>query len=105
MQNPYPIHPGFGFRVMNAAKALRKYGENPNYRLFTRSFDNCFENYDGDAVIFALMAKAIKEKTAGQPALHEGIKRAYGGVVPWELETIARGCAQNQLGLFEQSGT
>lgn len=74
--NPYKKHPGFGFRVHNAERAIRKLAEEPWTNIYTRGFDNCFENGDGDAVVFALMHKAYHERAEdrnGYSQLAEGI--------------------------------
>jgi hypothetical protein len=55
MKNPYPTFSGFGLRVANAKKAIKRLGLDPHAEIYTRAFDNCFENFDGDAVVFALM--------------------------------------------------
>jgi hypothetical protein len=57
--NPYPCYPGFGGRVRTAAAALRKRA-NGDTDIFTRAFDNCFEMYDGSAVVWALMFDALE---------------------------------------------
>jgi len=59
-QNPYPTQPGFGLRVANAKRALKKLARDPWNRapVASRGFDNCFENFDGEAVVWALMHAA-----------------------------------------------
>lgn len=57
--------------MANAKKALRRLGENPDARVFTREFDGCFEMGDGDAVVFQLMDAAL----SGDDLLLRGIKR------------------------------
>ena len=54
-KNPYPTRKGFGLRVYHAAKAIRKLGRDPYANIYTRGFDNCFENNDGSAVVWALI--------------------------------------------------
>jgi hypothetical protein len=51
MSNPYPTQPGFGFRVYRAGRRIREYASTSGTRyLYTRAFDDCFENFDGLAV-------------------------------------------------------
>lgn len=57
--NPYPRHSGFSRRVQIAEAALRKRGKGDT-NIFTRAFDNCFEMYDGSAVVWAMMFDAIE---------------------------------------------
>lgn len=70
--NPYTTRPGFGFRVANAKRALRRLGADCAANIFTRGFDNCFEMHDGDAVVWALMHAALN----GDDLLAAGIKTA-----------------------------
>jgi len=70
-RNPYPTRKGFGLRVANAAKSIRKLGIDCDADIYTRGFDSCFENFDGDAVVWALMDKAVN----GDINLEIGIKR------------------------------
>jgi hypothetical protein len=62
MTNPHPKQPGFHNRVKSATNRLLKYGKHwngDNYsKLYCRAMDNCFENSDGDAVVWQLMHKA-----------------------------------------------
>ncbi|WP_317960426.1 hypothetical protein [Phaeobacter inhibens] len=61
-----------------AAQALRNLGRDPYADIYTRSFDTCFEMYDGDAVVWALMDKALKEPDRhGQTLLTQGIQRMF----------------------------
>jgi hypothetical protein len=60
MKNPYPQQPGFKKRVAYVKAALIRYAHDSSYHIFTRAFDDCFENYDGDAVVFALGDRAKK---------------------------------------------
>ena len=62
MKNPYPKESGFQKRMNYAKRALIRYGDDSNYDIFTRAFDDCFENHDGEAVVFALMKAAKKER-------------------------------------------
>lgn len=73
-RNPYATRPGFGFRVANAKRALRRLGADCTIDIFTRGFDNCFEMYDGKAVVWALMHAALN----GDELLVAGIKAAGG---------------------------
>ncbi|MCB0634219.1 MAG: hypothetical protein KDD15_31020 [Lewinella sp.] len=66
MKNPFPTYKGFGLRVAYAGKALRNYGLNPQKTkvaqcIRSKSFENCFEEFDGDAVVYALMAKVYEQ--------------------------------------------
>lgn len=72
--NPFPKQPGFGLRVLRAKTALRRLGADCMTPIFTRSFDNCFEMYDGEAVVWALMQACAK----GDDLLARGIQNAGG---------------------------
>lgn len=75
MANPYPTYQGFGLRVYHAETAIKKLAVDPCVDIYTRGFDNCFEMYDGDAVVWALMDKAIREPDIdGQNHLTKGIQ-------------------------------
>lgn len=69
--NPYITRPGFasGSRTQ---RALSRLGVDCTANIFTRGFDNCFEMYDGDAVVWALMHAALN----GDDILAAGIKTA-----------------------------
>jgi len=86
MKNPYPKESGFQKRMNYAKRALIRYGDDSSYDIFTRAFDECFENHDGEAVVFALMKAAKKERQEGRSQLHEGIQKYFGGRGPelWE---------------------
>ena len=58
--NPYSVRPGFSGRVADAAEALRRLASNPLNRasVQARNFDNCFEMWDGNAVIWELVNRA-----------------------------------------------
>jgi len=43
----------------------------------SRAFDSCFEMYDGDAVVTALVRRADKN-----PKLYDAIARDWGGLFP-----------------------
>ena len=58
-KNPYPRRQGFALRVANAKRALRRLGRDCLADIYTRGFDNCFEMFDGDAVVWALMREAM----------------------------------------------
>ena len=72
-KNPYPTRKGFGLRLYHAAKAIRKLGRDPYADIYTRGFDNCFENNDGSAVVWALMHEATQEPDDDNP-LTRGIQ-------------------------------
>ena len=74
MSNIYPTLPGFGFRVHHARSALKKFALEYNKRPDSRGFDNCFENGDGDAVVWQLMRDVIN----GHDLLEKGIRRIGG---------------------------
>ena len=76
--NPNPKHKGFGFRYLRAKTLLERYGRDCLARPYSRSFDNCFENCDGDAVVWALMRTATRNEAVGDPYLAEGIRRTTG---------------------------
>lgn len=100
-QNPYQTNPGFGLRYHHARKALEKFGKDYNARPYSRGFDNCFENFDGDAVVWALMHEAIECRNE---YLAEGIKRMGENVWPRWLEAYEQrgkyAPKQEQLNLF-----
>lgn len=76
--NPYPKYNGFGLRVHRAEQAIRKLADNPHADIYTRGFDNCFEMYDGNAVVWALMHKALQEPDErGQCLLTRGIQTMF----------------------------
>lgn len=72
--NPYCTQPGFGLRVHRARSALKKFAINSADRPTSRSFDNCFEMYDGDAVVWQLMRDVV----TGDELLERGIRRMGG---------------------------
>jgi hypothetical protein len=74
MKNPYPTRPGFGLRVAHAKKAIKRLAIDSCVNIFTQGFDNCFENFDGDAVVWALMMSAKTDHL-----LMSGINRMFGG--------------------------
>jgi hypothetical protein len=82
-ENPYPRKPGFGLRVHYAKQALEVYGHDEFAPPYSRAFDNCFEMYDGKAVIWALMHSAIVKNNGD---LAEGIRRTGKDVWPHWLE-------------------
>jgi hypothetical protein len=78
-RNPYPTRQGFGLRYFRAARAIRNYGlgwSQEEAGMYTRGFDGCFENYDGDAVVWQLMREAQTDEN-----LALGIRRM--GVNVW----------------------
>jgi hypothetical protein len=83
LANPYPRKAGFGLRLANAKRALRRLGRDCLANIYTRAFDNCFENFDGDAVVWALMHKAIEGHDA---VLERGIRNMGASVWPHWLE-------------------
>ena len=86
-QNPYPTKPGFGLRYQRAKAALEIYGQDEFCPPYSRSFDNCFEMYDGKAVIWALMHNAVHDKNED---LAEGIRRTGKDVWPNWMEIYER---------------
>jgi hypothetical protein len=99
-KNPYQRRAGFGLRVTRAKVALRRLGADCLAPIYTRGFDDCFEMYDGDAVVWALMHEAI----GGDVLLERGICNM--GKAVW-LEVYERrgepAPDANQLSLFEQT--
>jgi hypothetical protein len=95
-KNPYQTREGFGRRVAYARKALLKLSADPLARIYTRKFDNCFEMYDGSAVVWALMHEAL----AANGSLKHGIERT--GSWPHWLEVYEDGQPRDerQLNLF-----
>ena len=76
--NPYETRPGFARRVRTAKKAYEAFGRDYGRRPYSRAVEQCFEMYDGKAVVWALMAEAI----GGNADLAEGIKRTGAAVWP-----------------------
>lgn len=79
-RNPYPTRPGFGLRFARALRVLSNYGlgwSEEECGVYTRTMDNCFENGDGDAVVWALMNRAMTD-----PTLETGIRRMGEKVWP-----------------------
>ena len=76
-KNPYPRRQGFALRVANAKRALRRLGRDCFADIYTRGFDNCFEMFDGDAVVWALMHEAVN----GDDVLERGIRNMGKDVV------------------------
>ena len=74
-ENPYPKFQGFGKRMIKAKNALEKFGRNRLHTPYTRAFDNCFEMYDGSAVVFELIDQAIN----GNNDLRQGIQNMGKG--------------------------
>jgi hypothetical protein len=74
--NPYPKQPGFSRRVAYAKRAVKQLARKPWNRspVSSRNFDNCFENNDGTAVVWALM-----DATRTDPELYQGIVYLDGG--------------------------
>lgn len=103
--NPYAQQSGFGLRVQYASKCLLIRGTLPHEqrgeyhydKCASRQFDNCFENNDGDAVVFALMEKAEQ-----LPQLANGIKSLGGSL--WDdwckVYEAGKLLQANQLELF-----
>ena len=79
-RNPYPKHHGFGFRYLRAKTALETFGRDRQARPYSRSFDNCFEMYDGTAVVWALMHTAIRNAARGDSFLKRGIENMGANV-------------------------
>jgi len=105
-QNPYLTRPGFGLRYSRAKAALEIFGQDEFSRPYSRAFDNCFEMFDGDAVVWALMHDATANNN---DELAEGIRRMGKDVWSQWLEVYEqRGIfapRHEQLGLFAQMNT
>ena len=71
MTNPFPTKKGFGLRVHYVCKRIKEYAQNPYSDLAfhqvmnNRKVDNCFENNDGDALVYTIM-ETIHEKNDTQ---------------------------------------
>jgi len=94
MKNPYLTNKGFGLRCLRAQIALEKFGRDQLKRPYTRSFDNCFEMGDGNAVVWSLMHEA----TNGNDDLKRGIENMGKNVWPHWLDVYHR---NDQPKLFE----
>ena len=105
-QNPYPRKSGFGLRVHYARQALEVFGRDVNAPPYSRAFENCFEMFDGDAVVWALMHSAIVNNNGD---LAEGIGRMGKAVWPHWLEVYEQSGKyapkQQQLSLFTPTST
>jgi len=76
--NPYPKNVGFGLNLNRAEKAIKKLGLAPNANIYTRSFDNCFEMFDGGPIVWVLLHKAMKEpNTLGKNLLTRSIQEMF----------------------------
>lgn len=100
-RNPYPTRQGFGLRVRCAKAAYEAYGRDYDRKPYSRALDNCFEMFDSNAVVWALMHEAI---VGGNADLAEGIRRTGKDVWPRWLEVYEQRGAyaprHEQLGLF-----
>ena len=79
-RNPYPKREGFGFRYLRAKTAWEKFGRDWQARPYCRSFDNCFEMFDGSAIVWALMHTAIRDAARGDDHLKRGIENMGANV-------------------------
>ncbi len=80
--NPYQTLKGFGLRVYHAETAIKKLADAPWADIYSRGFDNCFEAGDGDAVVWALMHKAIQEPdNPSYNMLTRGIRTMFSRVL------------------------
>ena len=70
MKSIYKTYKGYGFRVHRAKQIIMKIGADKYADYSERTLDNCFENYDGSAVVFALMHDALN----GNDLLLQGIQ-------------------------------
>jgi hypothetical protein len=104
-KNPYPRRQGFGLRVANAKRALRRLGRDCLAEIYTRGFDNCFEMFDGDAVVWALMREAV----TGDEILERGIRNMGKDVWPHWLAVYEQcdghATESAQLTLFETASS
>ena len=103
--NPYPRKAGFGLRVANAKRSLERLGRDCLVYIYTRGFDNNFENSDGEAVVWSLMHEAI---AGDNYYLRRGIENMGKAVWPQWLDVYEqRGkyapAPQSQGNLFGDS--
>ena len=102
MTNPFRTDRGFGLRVKYVANAIRAYGSNPllksNFDKVNnnRSFDNCFENSDADALVYAIMEKVFEH---GDIKLEKGIQ-AMGVNLNAQWTELYRQAKDRQMALF-----
>ena len=75
--NPYETRPGFSRRVRTAKQRLEAFGSDGK-RPHSRSFENCFEMCDGEAVCWELMHAAL----AGNADFKAGIEAMGAAVWP-----------------------
>ena len=75
MKNSVSDPAAFGRRVSYAAQ--RFLTVKTSHSISTRTFDGCFEMYDGDAVVTALVRRAARN-----PCLYAAIARQWSGTFP-----------------------
>ncbi len=92
MENPYKTYPGFGLRVHHAQRIILKLGRDRYAEYSERTLDNCFEYYDGSAVVFALMYEAKN----GNEILLQGIRNMGGKLLEDCEKTYFLGLSQNR---------
>lgn len=73
-RNPYPRQDDFGLRFLRAKALLERFGRDCFKAPYSPSFDNCFEMFDGKAVVWALMDAALRNEANGEPHLAQGIR-------------------------------
>lgn len=78
------IPENFAGRVDYATKCLVR---GPGAGGFSRSFDNCFENNDGEVVMAALARRALKNP------------RLLGGIRKWFAESYVSDCVNKYAGV------
>jgi hypothetical protein len=76
--NPYTKRAGFSRRFAYAKRRLEAFGRDCFKRPYSRGFDNCFEMFDGEAIVWALMHHAIN----GNVDLMMGIRNMGKDVWP-----------------------
>ena len=82
--NPYPRSVGFFNRLSYAEKALKERARGRRGLMNCRTYDNCFEHDDANAVVWALVSKALDQDDV---LLRQGINAAFSIAAPpsgWE---------------------
>jgi len=96
---PYEKRPGYAARLARARRMLKTFGRNyafaPWRERTSHSFDNCFEMFDSDAVVWGLMREAQTNET-----LAEGIRRMGKTVWPEWMAVYLKQAEPQQLPIF-----
>lgn len=96
---PYEKRPGYAARLARAKRMIETFGRDnalaPWRERTSRSFDNCFEMFDGEAIVWGLMQEAQTNEI-----LAEGIRRMGKNVWPEWMAVYQQQPEPQQLPLF-----